>query len=121
MFPALPGRAKLFRANGDGALLRGVARDTHRKFQIRVALSVAQALLSQTRETSSSVGPMQVRLAGDSENGMQFCKIVVGAVVTKPLGGKACTAGRATGRRVSRFFWHQSSDADAAGAYLMDA
>jgi hypothetical protein len=88
MFPALPGRAKLFRANGDGALLRGVARDTHRKFQMRVALSVAQALLSHTRKTSSSVGPMPVGLAGDSENGMQFCKFVAGEVVTRPLEGK---------------------------------
>jgi hypothetical protein len=39
MFPALPDWVKLFRANGAGALLPGVARDTHRKFQMRVALS----------------------------------------------------------------------------------
>ncbi len=49
---------------------------------------VVQALLSHPRETSSSVGPMPMGLAGDSEKGIQFCKIVVGEVVSKPLEGK---------------------------------
>jgi hypothetical protein len=53
-----------------------------------MALSVVQALLSQTGETSSSMGPMPVGLADDSENGIRFCKIVAGEVVTKPLEGK---------------------------------
>src|SRR5580693_2257260 len=51
------------------------------------ALSVVQLLLSQIRETSSSVGPMPLAFAGDSENGRQFSKIVAGEFVTGSLGG----------------------------------
>ena len=51
------------------------------------ALSVVQLLLSQSRETSSSVGPMPVGLEGDSEKGRQLVdppclsRIVAGEVV----------------------------------------
>ena len=38
---------------------------------IATALSVVQVVFSQTRETSSSVGPMPVGLDGDSEKGKQ--------------------------------------------------
>src|ERR1700723_99908 len=51
------------------------------------ALAVVQVLLSQTRETSSSVGPIPVGLDGDSDRGMQPApsRIVAGEVVTEPL------------------------------------
>src|SRR5208282_5457441 len=50
------------------------------------ALSVVQLLLSQTIETSSSVGPMPVGLDGDSERGKQLAlsRMVAGDVVTGP-------------------------------------
>ena len=49
-------------------------------------LSVEQLLLllSQISETSSSVGPIPLALAGDSEEGKQFCRMVAGEVVTGP-------------------------------------
>jgi hypothetical protein len=50
------------------------------------ALPVVHWVLSQTRETSSSVGPMPLELAGDSEKGRQFSKIVAGDVVTGSFG-----------------------------------
>src|SRR5580698_7855155 len=51
------------------------------------ALAAVQLLLSQTRETSSSVGPMPVGLDGDSDRGMQPApsRMVAGDVVTGPL------------------------------------
>jgi hypothetical protein len=49
------------------------------------AFAVVQLLDSQTNETSSSVGPIPVGLAGDSDNGMQLSKIVAGDVVTGPV------------------------------------
>src|SRR5205807_4895478 len=55
-------------------------------------LAVVQALFSQSRETSSSVGPMPVGLEGDSEKGKHpaLSAMVAGEVVTglpavKPL------------------------------------
>src|ERR1700726_1100206 len=48
------------------------------------AFAVEQLLLSHSRETSSSVGPMPVGLDGDSEAGKQpaLSRILAGEVVT---------------------------------------
>src|SRR5579863_170768 len=46
------------------------------------AVSVVHWLLNHTSETSSSVGPMPLELAGDSDVGKQFSRMVAGDVVT---------------------------------------
>ena len=53
---------------------------------ILTAPKVVQLLFSQSRETSSSVGPMPVGFNGDSEKGRQppVARMVAGEVVTGP-------------------------------------
>src|SRR5580700_8247506 len=53
---------------------------------IFTAIPKVQLLFSQTKETSSSVGPIPEGFKGDSEKGMQppLARMVAGDVVTSP-------------------------------------
>src|SRR6516225_9816381 len=85
-----PGALKLVRSDGPEKIapipaMLAVAGDCFSSNA--TAFSVVQLLLSQSSETSSSVGPIPVGLEGDSENGKQpwLSRMVAGEVVTAPF------------------------------------